>query len=80
VDGQREKPVVVVSSIHKGEDITVVKRKNNVGIREDVKFPKSIADYNKYMGVVDHFDPFLECYKYNLEVLKMVDEALLLFL
>lgn len=43
-----KKPVVVVSSIHKGEDITVVKRKNNVGIREDVKCPKSIDDYNKY--------------------------------
>ncbi|KAF0711469.1 piggyBac transposable element-derived protein 4-like, partial [Aphis craccivora] len=57
-----KKPVVVVSSFHKGEDITMVKRKNNVGIREDVKCPKSIADYNKYMGGVDHFDQLLECY------------------
>lgn len=66
-----KKPVVVVSSFHKGEDITMVKRKNNVGIREDDKCPKSIADYNKDMGGVDHFDQLLECYK--LEVSKMVD-------
>lgn len=55
-----KKPVVAVSTIHKGEDITVVKRKNNIGIREDIKCPKSIAEYIKYMGAVDHFDQLLE--------------------
>lgn len=57
-----KKPVVTVSSLHRGEDITVVKRKNNAGIREEIQCPKSISDYNKYMGGVDHFDQLQECY------------------
>jgi len=70
-----KKPVVVVSSFHKGEDITMVKRKNNFGIREDVKCLKSIADYNKYMGGVDHFDQLLECYNisYNKSILQLLN-------
>ena len=50
MDGQRKKPVVTVSTIHRGEDTAFVKRKNNVGVREEVQCPLSIAEYNKYMG------------------------------
>lgn len=57
-----KKPVVTVSTIHKGETTSIVKRKNNLGVREDVQCPLRIAEYNKYMGGVDHFDQLKECY------------------
>ncbi|KAL4104080.1 hypothetical protein QTP88_019393 [Uroleucon formosanum] len=59
-----KKPVVTVSTIHRGEDTAFVKRKNNVGVREEVQCPLSIAEYNKYMGGVDHFDQLQE--RYNI--------------
>lgn len=59
-----KKPVVTVSTIHRGEDTAFIKRKNNVGVREEVQCPLSIAEYNKYMGGVDHFDQLLE--RYNI--------------
>lgn len=62
-----KKPVVTVSSIHKGNDAAMVKRKNKIGIREDVKCPKSISEYNKYMGGVDHFDQLQEYYNISLK-------------
>lgn len=57
-----KKPVVTVSSFHKDEDISVVKRKNNIGVREEVICPLTIAEYNKYMAAVDHFDQLQQCY------------------
>lgn len=62
-----KKPVVTVSSIHKGNDAAMVKRKNKIGIREDVKCPKSISEYNKYMEGVDHFDQLQEYYNISLK-------------
>lgn len=35
-----KEPVVTVFSFHKGEDILVVRSKNNVGVREELKFLK----------------------------------------
>lgn len=57
-----KKPVVIISTIHNPSENGVVKRKNKEGIREDVNCPKSVYDYNKYMGGVDRFDQLLECY------------------
>lgn len=55
-----KKPVVNISSLHEGVDITVMKKK--ISIREVVKCGKSIFDYNKYIGGVDHFNKLQESY------------------
>lgn len=38
-----EKTAVTVSTIHRDEDTAFVKRKKNVGVREEVQCPLSIA-------------------------------------
>lgn len=57
-----KKAVVTVSTMHNPCETATVKRRNKEGIREDINCPKSIYDYNKYMGGVDHFDQLLETY------------------
>lgn len=57
-----KKSVVTVSTMHNPSESTTVKRRNKEGVRVDIICPKSIYDYNKYMGGVDHFDQLIECY------------------
>lgn len=57
-----KKAVLVGSNMHKPSDKTTVNRKNKAGKKEVVDCPQSIADYNTYMGGVDHFDQLIACY------------------
>lgn len=56
------KCVLVASNMHNPVEGTFVSRKNKEGEKEQVQCPKSIHDYNKYMGGVDHFDHLMACY------------------
>ena len=57
-----KKSVVVSSNMHTPSETTFVKRTNKEGRKEDVQCPKSISEYNKYMGGVDLFDQLSSCY------------------
>ena len=56
------KSVTVCSNMHNAADTGQVLRTNKTGERETVACPKSVVDYNKYMGGVDRFDQRLESY------------------
>ncbi|KAG5866483.1 hypothetical protein JTB14_027542 [Gonioctena quinquepunctata] len=51
-----KKSVVIISSFHDPSVSKEVLRTNRIGVREDVKCPHSIAEYNAFMGGVDLFD------------------------
>lgn len=54
--------VMVVSSMHCTSEEAEVQRRNKTGEKVTIQCPKAIADYNKYMGGVDHFDQLLSTY------------------
>lgn len=56
------KSVTVCSNMHNAADTGQVLRTNKTGEREVVACPRSIVDYNKFMGGVDRFDQRLETY------------------
>jgi hypothetical protein len=56
------KPVSVISNMHNPCKTEMVLRTNHIGIRESVKCPKAVADYNRYMGGVDLFDQHMAPY------------------
>lgn len=57
-----KKSVIIASNMHNINDFTTINRRNKFGIKENVKCPKSVSDYNKYMGGVDMFDQFMGSY------------------
>ncbi|KAG8243156.1 hypothetical protein J6590_108659 [Homalodisca vitripennis] len=57
-----KKYVKIISSMHDQEDFTEVERRNKRGEKVKVKCPRAVADYNLYMGGVDHFDHLLSSY------------------
>lgn len=57
-----KKPVAVLSSMHNASKVTVVKRTNREGKKEEVPCPEAISDYNKYMGGVDRMDQMHAAY------------------
>lgn len=57
-----KKCVLMASNMHNPAAITSVLRTNREGRKEQVKCPKSIADYNIYMGGVDRFDQLMASY------------------
>lgn len=57
-----KKSVKIISTMHDPEDMTQVDRKNKKGEKVVVKCPRAIADYNAYMGGVDHFDHIQSTY------------------
>lgn len=57
-----KKSVCVVSTMHNPLKKTKVLRTQKDGSRRLVDCPDSVADYNKYMGGVDHFDQLLAAY------------------
>ncbi|CAI6348589.1 unnamed protein product [Macrosiphum euphorbiae] len=57
-----KKCVNVISNMHDGSCIGSVSRRDNLGVKQVVKAPAAIVDYNKYMGGVDHFDQFHSYY------------------
>ncbi|XP_015375252.1 PREDICTED: piggyBac transposable element-derived protein 4-like, partial [Diuraphis noxia] len=57
-----KKCVNVISNMHGGSCIGSVYRRDNLGVKQVVKAPAAIVDYNKYMGGVDHFDQFHSYY------------------
>lgn len=57
-----KKCVLMASNMHNPADLTSVSRTNKEGRKEDIRCPKSIADYNKYMGGVHRFDQLLATY------------------
>jgi len=48
--------------MHDGSCIGSVSRRDNLGVKQVVKAPAAIVDYNNYMGGVDHFDQFHSYY------------------
>lgn len=48
--------------MHYPEDFTEINRKDKEGNTIKVRCPKAVADYNKYMGGVDHFDHYKSSY------------------
>lgn len=50
------KSVMVASNMHNATEMDTVLRTNKNGKKETVQCPKSIADYNRFMGGVDRFD------------------------
>lgn len=61
---QDTKEVVVVSNCHAGE-MSEVQRKNKKGERITLQCPKSIADYNEFMGGVDLSDQLTTLYDFD---------------
>lgn len=57
-----KKPVTVISNMHDGSSTEIVNRKNSKGEKVPIECPKSIADYNKFMGGVDRFDQYMATY------------------
>jgi hypothetical protein len=58
------KPVQVLSTVHQPEDMGTVRRRVD-GARADVRVPKCIADYQKYMKGVDLCDQMVGYYMPN---------------
>ena len=56
------KSVCIVSTMHNPLKITQVRRTQKDGKKNLVNCPEAVADYNKYMGGVDHFDQLLSSY------------------
>lgn len=56
------KSVKIASNMHDPEDFTEVQRTNKKGEKINVKCPKVIYDYNRYMGGVNHFDQLQSTY------------------
>lgn len=52
------KCVTVASNSHDYTEKSQVLRRNKTGQRDSIPCPKSIADYNRYMGGVDLFDQY----------------------
>lgn len=52
----------VISSMHNPSKVEEVLRTNQRGNRDKVTCPSSIAEYNMYMGWVDHFDKHMAVY------------------
>jgi len=57
-----KKPVTVISNMHDASSTEIVKRKNSKGEKIPIECPKSISDYNKFMGGVDRFDQYMASY------------------
>lgn len=55
-----QKCVNVISNMH--DSSCSLTRRDNRGLKEVIKVPISIVDYNNYMGGVDHFDQFHSYY------------------
>lgn len=48
--------------MHNAADFGEVLRTNKCGVKENVRCPQSIVDYNKFMGGVDRFDQRMSAY------------------
>lgn len=48
--------------MHDASSTEIVNRKNSKGERMPIECPKSISDYNKFMGGVDRFDQYMATY------------------
>lgn len=57
-----KKPVSVASTMHNSDETTKVRRTTKTGEKQELACPKSIADYNAYMGGVDRLDQLLAAY------------------
>lgn len=51
-----------ISNMHDPEEITEIQRRNKKGEKEPVKCPQAVADYDTFMGGVDHFDNYQSVY------------------
>lgn len=57
-----KKSVKIISNMHDPEQITEIQRKSKTGEKGPVKCPQAVADYNSFMGGVDHFDHYQSVY------------------
>ena len=63
--------VTALTTIHDASDVEVERRNRNAaGGREVVHKPLAIAEYNKYMGGVDHADQLLSYYGFGHRTVK----------
>lgn len=56
------KAVTVCSNMHNAFEMGEVLRTNKYGDRENIAYPKTIVDYNQFMGGVDRFDQRMAAY------------------
>lgn len=57
-----KKSVCVISTMHNPYKNTEVLRTQRDGSRKKMTCPKSVAEYNRFMGGVDHFDQLISTY------------------